>query len=135
MIFEKLSHRLNKNVLLQALLQNLLDLRLVLRLKNGSLLLEQYTHTIEWQYFKRFRANYPIEDQKELLGRHVPDETVKNPRKDYLQGLDLKLFKLSHDFFLSAEQQLLEQDAKTCMEETLPRIESGSEETVLSIMR
>jgi|688.fasta_scaffold1348021_1 hypothetical protein len=135
MILKKLPHCLNENVLLQTLLKNLLDFRLILCLQYCSLLLKQDAHTVKGQYLQRFWANDPVEDEEELLGRHIPYKAVENPRKNYLQWLDLKLFKLSHDFFLSTEQQLLEKNAKTFIKKTLPKIESGSDETVLSNMK
>ena len=50
MVLKKLSNGLNKNVVVHTLLQNLLDLRLILRLHDRSLLFEQQTHTVKRDY-------------------------------------------------------------------------------------
>ena len=113
MVLEKFSYSFNEDILFQTLLENLLDFGLVLRLENGSLFLEEDADAVEGENFEGLGADDPIEDEEELLGGHVADEAVEDPREDDLQRLDLQFFELSNDLFLSAEQQFLEQNAQT----------------------
>lgn len=89
MILEKLPNSLNEDILLQTLLKYLLNLRLILRLKDGRLLLKQYTHAIQRQQLQRLRSYHPIQDEEELLCGDIPDKAVEHPWKDNFQGLDL----------------------------------------------
>lgn len=134
-VLEKFPHGFDEDVFFQALLEDLLDFRLVLGLQNGGLLLEEYANAVEGEELEGLRADDSVEDQEELLGGDVADEAVEDPREDDLQRLDLQFFELGRDLFLRAEEQFLEQDAQASIRQALLSMESGREETVLSRMR
>ena len=100
MVLEKLTDRLDEDVLLHALFQDLLHLGLVLRLEDRRFLLEEEAHAVERQDLEGFYADDPVQDQVKLLGGDVADEAVEHPRKYYFQRLYLQLFKLYHEFLL-----------------------------------
>lgn len=100
MVLEKLPDCFNEDILLHAFLEDLLRLRLVFGLEYCGFLFEEEAHAVQGQDLEGFCADDSIEDQVKLLGGDVADEAVEHPRKDYLQGLDLELLKLDHQFLL-----------------------------------
>ncbi len=86
---------------------------MILSIKDGRLFLEEYAHAVQWQYLQRLRPDDAVEDEEELLGGDVANETVEHPREHDLQWLHLQLLELTHDLLLCTEQQLLEQHAET----------------------